>query len=263
MWWGDFKLSPHEGGIWRIGPLRLWIFHDENEWRLGHEHSSDPLDDALELQGTMRRMPVEDFDINRFASNSKSETIQLVPRVADRPVVSQPDNPFHVMPGNEICVYLSTPIWIQVRTDNETLVDIPSFRPSDTWFGADTISGELCYTSITMVRLNQNILPRRCNRALTCLHIKNHASDPLVLDHLKLPVPNLSLYTDSRAQLWTQSLRVERDEDGAMAQIRLEPHPPPELGETELVSEARTPMEENVFARAMNALMSHSKESKS
>jgi len=261
-WWGNFLLPPKEGGIWRIGPLKLWIFHDENEWRIGHEHSGDPLDAGLELQGTIHRMPVENFELHRFASGSKSQSLDLLPRVANRPVVSRPDNPFHVMPGNEICVYLSTPVWIQVRADNETLVDIPSFRPSDTWFGANTIEGELCYTSITMVRLNQKILPRRCNRAITRLNIKNRASDPLVLERLKLPVPNLSLYADKSGQLWTQSLNVERAEDGTMAKIRLETSPPPEIGETELISAPRHPVPKNVFVRALDALMSQTKESR-
>jgi len=260
-WWGNFPVPPHEGGTWEIGPLRLWIFHDTNEWRVGHKHSDDPLDGSLELQGRLRRMPAEEVKIHRFASSEKESLLYLLPRVADRPVVSQAENAFHVMPGSEVQVYLSTPVWIEVRANEQTLVDIPTFRPSDTWFGSNTIEGELCYTSITMVRLDQNILPRRCNRAITCLRIKNRAKDPLVLDRLKLPVPNLSLYVDRTGQLWTQSLSVERAEDGSMAKIKLDQGSPDEAGHTELVSPPRTPVPKNVFVRALDALMSQTNES--
>ncbi|MEE2903031.1 MAG: hypothetical protein VYC39_11910 [Myxococcota bacterium] len=259
-WWGSFELPSLQSTQWSIGPLRLYVFNDGDEWRLGYHHSDVPLDDELILQKDVAIFPGDKVKLQKFVVSSEAKKFQLLARVADRPVVSHAESAFHVMPKSSITVYLSTPVWVEVKIDETSLIHIPSFRPSDSWFGPNTITGELCYTSITMVRYKKEILPKRCNRATTQLNIRNNGSDPLIVKSLKLPTPNLSLYVDPENQLWTQSLSVERAEDGTMAKIRLDDGPPQEEGPYRLVSSPRDNISRNMFVRALDALLKQSQE---
>ena len=40
-WWGRFSLSEMEGGRWQIGPLSLWAYHDDLEWRIYRTENPD------------------------------------------------------------------------------------------------------------------------------------------------------------------------------------------------------------------------------
>ena len=259
-WWGEYELAQLQSTQWSIGPLRLYVFNEEKEWRLGYTHSEDPLDDELTLRERIAVFPGDQVKLQKFIVSASERKFQLIARVADRPVVSHAVSPFHVMPKSSITVYLSTPVWIEVKVDDISLIHIPSFRPSDGWFGPNTVTGELCYTSITMVRYKKDVLPKRCNRATTQLNIRNNGDDPLIVKSLKLPTPNLSLFVDSENQLWTQSLSVERAEDGTMAKIRLDDGPPSEEGPFNLVSAPRDNMSRNMFVRALDALMKQSQD---
>ena len=94
-------------------------------------------------------------------------------------------------------------------------------RPSDTWFGPSTLEGELCYESKTAVRFNLDNVPRRPHRAISVVRIRNRTDTQLSLERLKIPLPNLSLFGTEDGQLWTESITLERDEDGENATVKL------------------------------------------
>ena len=60
------------------------------------------------------------------------EICELLPNLADRPVVARPAVPFFIPPGEELELFVSTPIWVQLRSGTTDLVELPCLRPSDT-----------------------------------------------------------------------------------------------------------------------------------
>ncbi len=211
-WWGNFQLEEDTATLWQIGPLSVRVTRSTEEWRLAwRRDSAEPPEEPAVTGG----LPPEDLDdswtLRRFGFSATTPALRLVPMLSDRPVVTRPEIPFSVQPGQSIRLLVSTPVWLrfEVEGPGSPLAEIPVLRLSDTWFGPSTRHGELCYASRSHLRPagEPNLLPRW--RALTEIALDNRAPDPLSLERLSLPVPRLTLYTDG-ARLWTSSLRLER-----------------------------------------------------
>jgi len=151
-WWGRRRVPVGSSGRWRIGPLTLWIQRLDGEWRIAHDSSGDPQDVSLQEE-----LPADAGDlllmdgVTRYVVAGKSEEIVLSAALADRAVVTSSEKPLGVPPGEQVSVYVSSPLWVRIETGRpaKLLCELPTFRPSDTWFGPNTIDGELCYASRT------------------------------------------------------------------------------------------------------------------
>lgn len=252
-WWGDGELGPVEGRSWQIGPLTLHLARRPNEWRVGWKTGADPLADDLQVA---EPLPVDapehmasDLVVHRFAMRGGGR-FHLTPALADRPVVVRPDLPLHIPAGMQARVYVSSPVWLRVEVEGLLLTEVPTFRMSDTWFGASTRVGELCYASRTSGRLRLELLPRRHARAVTAVNLVNRASKPLMFERLKLPAPSLALFHGPEG-LWTQSLAVTWTSSGT---TDVELGPPPD-GAPEQIADPRAPDPGGALARAFGALI--------
>lgn len=261
-WFGDVRIEQGDAAWWRVGLLELRIVHRAREWRIGWWQSDEPDADAAVRAEHDVGPETEDWpgdaSVLRFATgDSASPMLRLSPRLADRPIVARPELPFSVMAGEETELYLGTPIWIEVGRPGATpLCEVPCRRLSDTWFGPSTISGELGYATATKARLRAENLPLGPQRALTRVRLVNRASNPLRLERISLPVPNLKLYHDAGSgAFWTQSVTVERDKDGETARVTMGRRPPG-LEEAARVAEPRERHNTNVMERALSFLMS-------
>jgi hypothetical protein len=67
------------------------------------------------------------------------------------------------------------------------IFDQPTHRPSDTWFGPTTMTGELCYAIRTSVRLNLENLPARPGRAISVVQVKNQSRTDLKVEKPRVP----------------------------------------------------------------------------
>ena len=132
--------------------------------------------------------------------------------------------------------------------------EMPIERPSDTWFGASTMEGELCYAGTTKARLNLANVPVRAHRAITAVMISNMASTQLVVERLDLPVPYLYLYDTRDGVLWTQAVTLVRTRDTEMATFQVESGPPEEARKANLLGDPRLPPEPKMSLRAFGEL---------
>jgi hypothetical protein len=157
-------------------------------------------------------------------------TIRLTPALADRPVVIQSETPFHIMPGQNMTYYVSTPLWVAFHTGKPlvNMTEMPLFRPSDTWFGPSTTQGELCFASTTSGRLRLDDIRFRPHRAVTVVLLRNMTGNPVLLKSLNLPVPNLSLYESADGYLWTQPEKLEMTGNYDYAEFSLKQRAPSE-----------------------------------
>ncbi|HEY7865667.1 MAG TPA: hypothetical protein VIC51_06660 [Psychromonas sp.] len=224
-WWGEVNLDKDSCLQLDIGPLSVVIEHSDYEWRIHsqREKEVDANDNRLhKIVGQFS--PCYYQDVTRYVVNSSSNHIQLLPALADRPVVCRPVSPINLDAGASVILYVSTPIYVRINLiNNKTslLQELATQRLSDTWFGPSTCSGELCYASVTSGRLDLQKIPYRILRATTPLIIHNNADDNLLFERVALPAPLLSLYAAENGQLWTQNVTLTREDDGDFAQLKL------------------------------------------
>lgn len=223
-WWGSHVLTQGDTGLFRVGPCTLWIKRFPQDVRVAYRYDDDPLTSNVEVSvPSDEDLPSENVTIDRFSFRKPPKSISLTPVLADRSVVIRPEYPFSVLSGEEVTLYVSTPLWIRLQTSDpaSTLTDIPSYRPSDTWFGPSTREGELCYASRTAGKLELHDVAFYPHRAVTPIKLRNKAKDKLVLERVQLPVQYLSLFHTQEGSVWTQAVTLTREETGELAALQI------------------------------------------
>ncbi len=259
IWWGEFSFSDGQALRWRIGPLSIHIQRLSREWRLGYKRCDTVGDCAVDVERACPADPAVVPDIqNRFVFRRTTDTLWLMPTLADRSVVARPVSPFYVPPGEETVLFVSSPLWVQTcaNYNRQLLESVPIVRPSDTWFGPSTREGELCYASTTHCRLTLEELPIRPHRAVTPVQIINRATESLLVERINLPVIYLSLYSADPGQLWTDMVTITREALDENASLRLHKRPPPQAGEATLLCEPQMHADKGILSRAFSALFS-------
>jgi hypothetical protein len=256
-WWGEMGLEPDRPRRWSIGPRRLWAWRSPRELSVAHRVGDDPHDTTLELG-----LP-EDVDVVppdaarlRFAVAAEASAPQLRAALADRAAVVRPETSLSIPPGEEVTLYVSSPVWLRIvlpspaGKEETVLCEIPTWRPSDTWFGPNTLRGELAYALATTGRLALEDRIGPPHRAVTPIRIRNRQDEPLGLERLKIPLPNLALYA-SRARLWTTALTLDHEGDDESTALSLTTGAPDEAGpDTERLAAPRQATGGNLVMRA-------------
>lgn len=212
-WWGETPLTPGAMRAWRIGPYRLWVRAMAREWRLWSFASGDAMEEGVSLAAEADEddLPA-DASVTRVGMAVDAPVLALRPAPADRDVVVRPDIPVVVPAGVRLDLYLTTAVWVVATagTAGPTLLDEPSHRLSDTWFGPNTLEGELAYAIRTAARLELEEIPHRPHRAITKVTVVNGTQDAFPLEKLKVPVAALALYASPETGLWTDHVTLER-----------------------------------------------------
>tara|TARA_R110002049_G_scaffold187514_4_gene355775 strand:- start:905 stop:1723 length:819 start_codon:yes stop_codon:yes gene_type:complete len=257
-WWGQFEVPLDTAAIWKIETLNFAIHHVDKEWQISHRRESEGGTLPSEV-GFSRELfdPLDYTNTTRYIFRKSSPVIEIKPQLADRTVVTRPAMPINLAPGEEVTLYVSTPLWVQFDISGKresTLDELAIHRPSDTWFGPSTREGELCYASQTSGRTSLERLPVRASRAITPLIIINKALDKLLIERVALPVPLLSLFATPEGVLWTQSATLIRDDDGGMAELKLGKDAPKEAKDAVRINKARLQPEKGMLVRAFSSI---------
>lgn len=259
QWWGPVPLAVNQAAVRQIAMLKLAVSRLPAEWRLCCDQQDLLEEDDLPLSAAVveAHEAPEYPQIQRYVFRDAGSPLSLLPALADRPVVIQPFQPFTVPAGEEGAIFVSTPLWVHLGVGEpaQTLAYLPIRRPTDTWFGPNTMEGELCYASRTFGRMGLSEIPLRPHRAVTRVNIHNRAASPLLVERLSLPVPYLSRYAGDDARLWTESVAMERDRDGGHANFRIEKNAPAEAPGALLVAGPRQAAGESLSFRAFGALL--------
>lgn len=257
-WWGRFRLNIEQSKQWSIGALSLIIHRLNNEWQIAFEH----LDDCEKNNNICTSLdtdllPESLKNNSRYVLSDTSGILNITPLLADRQIISRPVTPFNLAAGEEVTLYISSSIWLEIsigETPKKTLMSIPVQRLSDTWFGSSTLEGELCYASNTHCRMNLDELPYRAHRAITPVLICNQANTTLVIERINLPAPFLNLFNDRDNQLWTPKVTLVREKDGDMASLKIETNAPDEANEAIKIGTPHKKMNNGALFRAFNAV---------
>jgi hypothetical protein len=255
-WCGKMDVPQNHSFLLTNSTFTLAIEHKDREWCIHVEKEraleSDDADNQFECH-IGEFTPINCGKVSRHITYDETNTLEIKQSLADRTVVCRPKHPIAIVPGASVTIYLSSPIWLSIGVNSNKytlLKEVETQKLSDTWFGASTRHGELCYASQTNARLNLDNIPYRELRAITPLLIENRASTDLIFERVALPVPSLSLYSSPTGQLWTQNITLIREGDGDFAQVKLgQPQP-----NTTLVSGPRVELRHGQLIRAFSAI---------
>lgn len=230
----------------RLERLSLSLRHTREECWLDYDYDRD---DNMSERATDERH-VDATQSLRFLLSDGANNIRITPHLADRAVVARPMMPTELLPKQRATLFISTVLWARVVAGDLTLADLATVRLSDTWFGANTRRGELCYASQTRALLNLDNVQYSPFRAITPITIDNQGTDNVRLDRINVPVPHLTLYCDGQ-RFWTSALRVLRENNLATANLHIDNKPP---NQSVQVASPRRPIRGGVFERAVDLL---------
>jgi hypothetical protein len=238
-WWGAVTLGTGEVARWQAGPSTVHAARRPSDWRVWHETEPDAYAVAAERVHRVHDATPETVASLRFSFAETPDTITVRPALADRPVVVRPESSLTVPPGERVVLYVSSPVWMALKLEVRrprrrrnggapqavVLAELPTFRPSDTWFGPSTRVGQLCYAVRTAARLELADLPLRPHRAVTPVTVDNQAATPLELARVSVPMPNLALHVDRHGRLWSDGVLFTREPDDDTT-VRVTPYVP-------------------------------------
>jgi hypothetical protein len=257
-WNRSYPIAAGEPSFWQIGPLQLWACRLPGELRLASKQGEDSLDETLIIEVPSDHCePPEGAKVRRIGFQQPPDTLELVPALADRPVVVSCEDPLIVPPEEETTLFISTPLWLMVIPGGSSaaLLDQSTHRPSDTWFGPTTMTGELCYATRTCLRIKLENLPARPGRAISVVQVKNQARTDLKLEKLRLPALEMATYVTGDGHFWTDSVTLERQEDGESATARLSKGPPWQAPDAKLAAGPREASTGGLLTRAFGSLL--------
>ncbi len=260
-WWGTYDVPSGGGLVWSIATRRTWVRRAPCEWQIATLVTPQDGPDGPAGEASPRRLetaeaPDPAAELRRFGFRESPGTLRIHPALADRPLVVDARTPFALTPGEELTLYVGQPVWARflVGPPEVSLLEFPIVRPHDTWFGANTRAGDLCYSEKIGARMDLANLAIRPHRAISVVHIQNRASTQLALEKLELPAPNMSLFADGQGRLWTEAVTIERREDGEEAAIRLDRGAPPQALSPRIVGGPRAALARGGLGRVFGGV---------
>jgi len=243
QWWGEQSFALGQTRGWQLGSLWLTLTRDLYEWRLEY-HRSKRLAEGNQSWRQLdpaQALP-QPFKLERYLFAETQDKIVFLPRLADRSMVVKPINPIFIPAGQQGQLYVSTPLWLSVLPSRkaDALIDLPIIRPNDTWFGPDTLKGEICYATPVFGRTQLAHLPISGLWAVTPIHFRNRSSQQLQLDRMNLPVDALPLFQSlDNGQLWTSEIEVIQESHLRPPRVRIHQRMPEPAGEVRFVNPPR------------------------
>jgi hypothetical protein len=257
-WWGDISFDIDGIKVWTMGERKIAVQRLSKEYLIWNAETHSESTSPVTLKTLKSTQTLTDVPFTRHLFTQTHECMHITPALADRPIVARPASKLNIPPGEQIEIYVSTPLWFVVKPPSTSymVADIPFWRPSDSWFGPSTMEGELCYAKYTDAKVSLAKLEKRPTRAITPVLIKNEHDETLTIERINLPAPFLTLYADTNQQFWTDRIEITHHNETEKAGLRLTNHPPSQLeSDAEIVSIARISSHGNHFVRSIKSLL--------
>jgi hypothetical protein len=213
-WWGTFQVESGQSRFWRVGNVVVFVDRFTHEWHIASSEVAAVTNNDESGLAEHLQFASNELKFKTFTFRTQAE-ISLSPVLANRSLASKLAHPLFIPGGEEILVYISSPVWIRVTTGSSNIIldEIPTFHLSDTWFSNNTQHGELCYAGHTYCATSLKEIPFGPDRIISPMLIKNKSKSLLHLEKVSVPLPFLSVYADEKNYLWTEQLNVKRERD--------------------------------------------------
>ena len=243
-----------------VGALEIYLTALESEWQFHYRYiTEDETKNEKEIHlSTVKDLRNADLELMRFIRGDAHNEIQIKPRLANKNIVAKPYMPLFLPSQQTVTIYISTPVWLAIYQNKQTrpLIELPTFKLSDTWFGPKPHIGELCYASLFSGRINLNSLPQRASRVITPVTITNNGSDNLKLEKISIPCDYLAIYVNSDNELWTPTLSIVRETDQNKTRISIDKTLHPKLHDAKRISEPRVSDQTRLLSKTIDMLFS-------
>ncbi len=262
-WWGRQQWQLDETLAWNLAELHLSVTRFAQEWQLRIVQSTRISEEQKHWQfhGHSAPLDLPGMELRRHISGDTHDSLQLLPALADRPVVVRPAYPIYIGAQVSVLLHISTPVWVMLRQDESgpSLLDIPITRPTDSWLGANTREGEICYATRVFGRLHLHEISLHPFRAVTPVRILNDSDAAFPLERLAVPVQLLPLHISEAGRLWTPTLNLRCHASSQHAEIHVARDVDAMAGPTTLLTPPRTPLGGGNLIRALDSLIASRK----
>ncbi|MCF2948073.1 hypothetical protein L0668_08145 [Paraglaciecola aquimarina] len=258
QWWGDVAFGLNDIKVWSVGDRKIAIQRLDKEWIIWNKEVNTESHAQIVTSSLKTTKTLQDVPYSRHLVTHTTDSLKVQPKLADRSIVARPATSLNVLPGEHVELYISSPLWfsVNIRESHTSMVDIPFWRPSDSWFGSSTMHGELCYAKFTDARIDLSQIEKRCHRAITPILIKNEHLDVLTIDRINLPALLLNLYVDDEQQFWTQKVEITRHDDSDKAVLQLSHHLPQHMvKDNKVISMAREKSNQHQLVKSIKSLL--------
>jgi len=255
-WWGEFTFRQEEQKCWRIGERSIVIKRQGCEWNCWNKETDTENDADIIIDNGANISLKDSVEIGRFLEQNTSDKINVYPLLADRTVIARPSSPLTILAGEKVQLFVSTPVWFYAETipSAKCLLDLPFWRPSDSWFGASTIDGQLCYAKYTSAKTQLQSLEMHTHRATTPITVINSDSKALTINRINVPVNYLTLYSDEKNQLWTSGITIEKEDDSKEIELVIDKSSTTDIYSRTFISSPRLTYEHGKIIRRISNL---------
>ncbi len=219
-WWGSFLIEEEQSRFFKIGAFVTCVDRFNQKWHITTYHEGEQ-------------------PFKTFAAQTSNE-ITFKPTLPDRALLSLLERPCYIPASEALLVYISIPLWIQISVGNPATIldEFATETLTDTWFGKNTQTGELCYDNPLHGSPRLEDLPHDSTHAVIPVSVENRTKETMLLHQLKVPILSLSIYSDKQNRLWTEQLHLcQQDSDSLESLVAKEPPSP--LNDVQLVNSAR------------------------
>lgn len=197
-WWGKFSIDGDQSRYVKIGNIVICIDHYNHEWYITSYNEGEK----------------QPFSKNMGLHAVKGD-LHLKPVLPDRSVLFSLEDALFLPANSSMTTYLSTPTWIRIEIGEPPfyLDEIPTQILSDTWYGKNSITGELCYYGNSFASISPENLPRDNTHVLTPVTLTNYSDEHILIKDLRIPAPLLTIFADVNNQLWSEKLITTFESD--------------------------------------------------
>lgn len=257
-WWGEINFELNEAKTWRIGQRKMSVQRKDAEWLIWNEKTEEESFEELVIERATFRDPTMDILPQRYLVKNTQQSLIAKPLLADRSIIVRPHSALNILPGEQVELYVSSPLWLAFYAHKEMLPisDLPLWLPSDSWFGPNTMLGELCYSKYTEAKVTLDNIQKRSHRAITTINISNEHDEVLTIERISLPAPFLKLYVDATHQFWTDKVCLIHHLDGDRPSFDIKSLTiESEITDLTLISPAREIADKSTFMRSIRSLV--------
>ncbi|MBW6515023.1 MAG: DUF432 domain-containing protein [Candidatus Cloacimonetes bacterium] len=206
----------------RLGPLQILLVKELNELKISESRLTEEEMIEEDWEQISRKAekcdPLDSSNWKRWIVPEEPLKLKFIPVMPDRPVVVRPESAIQILPGNKTRFFVSIPVWVRIATEkDETLTDIPTLIPSNTWFG-EPLTGELCYAVKSKTITNFEHRKVKVYTAICPIFIENHSPSNFFFRRISIHTEFLGIYAGQK-HLWTNQLDVKIEGDDQKSYI--------------------------------------------
>ncbi|KAA3617701.1 MAG: DUF432 domain-containing protein [Calditrichaeota bacterium] len=246
--WDKYPLSGIKIKKITIADLVLYIQLLKNEIKIAAYYTTDKKNPDNNIE--------ENLDWKRWPISKEITAVQIDPVFPDLSILVKPESSFNLAINSESNVFVRFPISIKISaiSEKETyqLMEIPSVKLSNTWFGTFT-EGEKCYSISSGFRTEIETDDSRQFMVICPIKLKNKSKEDLLVDKICLRTEYISLFMD-QTQLWTDDISITYFGKNEISLVNFTSKKPHILPEASLLTKPRSVTKKSISARSFSSI---------